>query len=64
MMQSILDLAKNTGYEQVELEVISSNEGAISLYRKLGFEKYGIFPNNMKYANGQYADAYWMMKKL
>lgn len=64
MMQAILDLAKNTGYEQAELEVISSNERAISLYKKLGFEKYGIFPNNMKYANGQYANAYWMMKKL
>lgn len=64
MMQTILGLAKKLGYEQAELEVISSNEGAISLYRKLGFEKYGTFPNNMKYTNGQYADAYWMMKKL
>lgn len=64
MMQTILELAKKIGYEQAELEVISGNESALSLYRKLGFEKYGTFPNNMKYANGQYADAYWMMKKL
>lgn len=64
MMRTILDVAKKIGYEQVELEVISGNEGAISLYRKLGFEKYGTFPNNMKYADGQYADAYWMVKRL
>ena len=64
MMQTILEQAKKIGYEQAELEVISGNESALSLYRKLGFEKYGTFPNNMKYANGQYADAYWMMKKL
>lgn len=64
MLQTILDLAKKVGYEQAELEVISGNERAISLYRKLGFETYGTFPNNMKYKNGQYADAYWMMKKL
>ena len=64
MMQTVLDEAKKIGYEQAELEVISGNEGAIFLYRKLGFEKYGTFPDNMKYTNGQYADAYWMVKKL
>ena len=64
MMQTVLDLAKKAGYEQAELEVISGNEGAISLYRKLGFEKYGTFPGNMKYVDGRYADADWMMKKL
>lgn len=64
MMETVLDLAKKIGYEQVELEVISGNESAIILYKKLGFEKYGIFPNSMKYADGQYANAYWMMKKL
>lgn len=64
MMRTVLDLAKKMGYEQAELEVISDNEEAIALYRKLGFEKYGTFPDHMKYADGQYADAYWMMKKL
>ena len=57
-------MAKQAGYEQVELEVISDNVGAIALYKKLGFEKYGSFPNNMKYQDGKYADADWMMKRL
>nr|WP_026489319.1 hypothetical protein [Butyrivibrio sp. XBB1001] len=26
--------------------------------------KYGGFPDNMKYADGTYTDAWWMMKKL
>ena len=64
MMQTVLDVAKNIGYEQAELEVISDNQKAIALYRNLGFEKYGTFPNNMKYADGTYASADWMMKKL
>lgn len=64
MLQTVLDAAKQIGYEQAELEVISDNIGAISLYKKLGFEKYGCFPSNMKYDNGQYADADWMMKRL
>lgn len=64
MMQTILDLAKNIGYEQAELEVISENKGAIALYKMLGFEKYGSFPRSMKYTDGKYADADWMMKRL
>ena len=64
MLQKILSVAKQTGYEQAELEVICDNTNAIALYEKLGFKKYGTFPHNMKYTDGQYADAYWMMKQL
>lgn len=64
MMQTVLDVAKELGYEQAELEVISDNKSAIAMYEKLGFEKYGNFPNNMKYSDGSYADANWMMKRL
>ena len=64
MMKTILEVAKSVGYEQAELEVISDNVNAIELYKKLGFEKYGSFPNNMKYSDGTYANADWMMKRL
>jgi len=64
MMQAVLDAAKEAGYEQAELEVISDNQRAIALYRSLGFEKYGPFPGNVRYSDGTYADADWMMKKL
>ena len=64
MMQTVLDVAKELGYEQAELEVISDNKNAIKMYESLGFEKYGTFPNNMKYSDGIYADAEWMMKRL
>ena len=64
MVQTLLDTAKDLGYEQAELEVIAANEGAVALYEKLGFEKCGILPRNMKYADGTYADAIHMMKVL
>ena len=64
MLETILETAKKLGYEQAELEVIACNEPAIALYEKLGFVKYGTFPDNMKYKDGNYVDAYWMMKKL
>lgn len=64
MLQIVLDVAKKVGYEQAELEVVAENKDAIHLYEKLGFEKYGTLPDNMKFADGSYMDAYWMMKKL
>ena len=64
MLETVLQAAKELGYEQAELEVIADNQKAIALYEKLGFVKYGRFPDNMKYSDGGYADAYWMMKKL
>lgn len=64
MLELVLEIAKNAGYEQAELEVAASNYAAIRLYEKLGFQKYGTMPDNMKYKDGTYEDVFWMMKKL
>ena len=64
MLETVLQTAKELGYEQAELEVMAGNEAAIALYEKLGFRKYGTFPRNMKYPDGACDDAYWMMKPL
>lgn len=64
MLETVLDIAEKAGYEQAELEVIADNKPAIALYEKLGFKIYGTFPDNMKYEDSSYVDAYWMMKKL
>ncbi len=64
MLERVLSIAKANGYEQAELEVIADNGAAIALYESLGFREYGRFPRNMKYKDGTYADALWMMKDL
>lgn len=64
MLETVLKVAVNAGYEQAELEVVAENKDAIALYEKLGFKKYGTFPDSMKYSDGTYVDSYWMMKKL
>ena len=64
MIEVALERENEAGYEQAELEVIAGNERAISLYKQLGFEEFGVFPDNIKYKDGSYADAVWMMKKL
>lgn len=64
MMDALLEIARDQGFEQLELEVVSGNKRAISLYQKLGFEIFGTFPHHMKYPDGTYADVLWMMKRL
>lgn len=64
MLETALRYAKEAGFEQAELEVVSSNTKAIKLYEKYGFKKYGVKPDNMKYSNGEYASVDWMMVKL
>lgn len=64
MLNTILQEAAKAGYEQAELEVVTSNENAIALYKVLGFGIYGERKHSMKYRDGSYADEYLMMKTL
>lgn len=64
MLETALRFAKEAGYEQAELEVVSNNTKAIKLYEKCGFKKYGTKPDSMKYSDGSYASMDWMMVKL
>lgn len=62
LLKKILDLADNwLMLVRVELTVFVENEGAVKLYKSLGFEIEGI----KKYAairNGKYADEYLMAR--
>lgn len=64
MFQTILEVAKDCGYEIAELEVVSTNIHAVHMYESFGFEIYGTQKHNMKYKDGSYADAHFMMKEL
>ena len=64
MMCALLDAAMTLGYEQAELEVVTTNERAVRLYKSLGFEVCGTLPRNMTYADGSYADLYAMIRYL
>ena len=64
MLKKALEIAKQTGYTQAELEVLTSNTPAIAMYEKLGFKKYGSFPDSVCFEDGHFEDSDWMMKKL
>ena len=56
--------AKAAGFEQMELDVVSTNAPAIALYKKMGFETTGTIPHAFKYRDGSYADFLFMVKDL
>lgn len=64
MMERLIAHARESGFEQIELEVVSTNRRAINLYVKYGFQVYGTRPHGMKYPDGSYANDYMMCKTL
>ena len=60
LMEKMHDYAKTFGAERMLLEVRVSNASAIGLYKKYGYERYGLRENY--YADGE--DAYLMQKSL
>ncbi|MBQ7886012.1 MAG: GNAT family N-acetyltransferase [Clostridia bacterium] len=64
MMRALIDAAKETALEQLELQVVSANETAIRLYERFGFETFARHPRKLKYRDGRYADMLLMMLDL
>lgn len=64
LMTHIIAAAKEVGYEQLELEVATCNEKAVSLYKKMGFVVCGECPHAFKLKNGEYYNEYHMILDL
>lgn len=64
LMKKSIELARQMGYEQMELEVVTENKRAIHLYEKYGYVIYGERPNGLKRDNGSYYNEYQMILKL
>ncbi len=64
IVSELIAFSKEAGYEQVELEVVSTNVPAIELYKKLGFSVYGARPHSFLLKNGNYSDELLMMLPL
>lgn len=56
ILEGVIELAKQAGYEQLELEVVSTNKRGLALYEKMGFEKCGTKPRAFKLRDGRYLD--------
>ena len=56
LISRILQIAKDKGYEQVELRAFENNENAIRLYKKFGFEEWGKVRRAFKLKDESYHD--------
>lgn len=64
IVSELIEFSKEAGYEQLELEVVSTNVPAIGLYKKLGFSVYGERPHSFLLKNGSYSNELLMVLPL
>jgi ribosomal protein S18 acetylase RimI-like enzyme len=64
LREALARAAALPGLEQIHLDVVTTNQAAIALYRTFGFETYGIEPRSLKLDDGHYLDAELMWLRL
>lgn len=63
LLEKVLDRGREFGLEKIELHVYTSNQAAIALYKKFGFEEEGLIKKYRK-LDGKYFDCLAMAKFL
>jgi RimJ/RimL family protein N-acetyltransferase len=63
MLSKLEHWAKGTGIRRLELTVMTHNERAVGLYKRIGFEVEGLRKDSL-YVDGRYVDEYSMAKLL
>ena len=63
LFQKMEEHARTNEIRRLELSVIANNAPALSLYRKMGFEKEGIKRESL-FFDGKYHDEYFLSKLL
>jgi len=65
MCEFSLDEARRLGFKSMQFNfVVSSNEKAVSLWKKMGFEIIGVIPEGFNHIKNGPTDAYIMFRKL
>lgn len=61
LLQAVLAWANHEAIKRIELTVVSENEAALALYKKIGFEVEGVKRRSLL-MDGEYYDEYYMGK--
>lgn len=64
VLSAIIESAVHAGYEQIELDVVASNNRAVELYKKFGFQLYGTLEKAFKCRDGRYEALHLMLLRL
>ncbi len=64
LFQTVLSLAKQCGYTQLEMECVAENKRALSLYDSLGFVSYGTRPGGVRLSDGRMLEEVLLWKSV
>jgi len=64
LTQACIECARAAGYSQLELDVVGTNTGAVSLYQSVGFIEYGRNPKGFQTRGGQWQELILMRLEL
>lgn len=64
LTEACIECAKEAGYTQLDLDVVSDNASAISLYKKVGFVEYGRNPKGFNSRISGYQELVYMKLDL
>lgn len=64
LTRACIECAKSAGYAQLELEAVSTNESAVSLYKSVGFVEYGRNPKGFRTRAGEWQELILMRLEL
>ena len=64
LIEELIDIAKKAGLEQLVAELMSNQTGALSAFKRLGFDKEAVFFNYVKDQMGEERDLVVMIKNL
>lgn len=64
LIEELIDVAKKAGLEQLVVELITNQTGALSAFKRLGFEKEAAFYNYVKDQTGEERNLVVMIKNL
>ncbi|MBQ7546219.1 MAG: GNAT family N-acetyltransferase [Clostridia bacterium] len=64
LTEACIQCAKGAGYDQLELNVVSENDRALSLYRRMGFVEFGRNPRGFKSRVSGYQELVYMRLEL
>lgn len=64
LTKACIECAKQAGFTQLELTVVSENESAVALYREVGFTEYGRNPRGFISRTSGYQELIYMRLEL
>ena len=60
LMEACIQCAKEAGYEQLELNVVTENDRAVDMYRRAGFKEFGRNPKGFRSRFSGYQEVIYM----